>query len=461
MAIDVKPMNGIIAELLFHFFQFIIWSNMMRALLLTFSLLVFCSNAEVQAQRYFPPLNPQLQWDTLSATTLGWCTEKTPALYEYLERSNTKGYLLLYKGRIVLEKYFGTFTKDSAWYWASAGKTLTSVLIGKAQEEKLLSIEDKTSTYLGSGWTSIPKEKEDLITIKNQLTMTTGLNDEGIDLDCTDDTCLTYLADPGTRWSYHNAPYTLLEEVLTKATGQTLNAFTTTTLKTKIGMTGSWLKLGFNNVYFSTPRSMARFGLMMLNNGIWNKDTIIKDREYYNASITRAQVLNPSYGYLWWLNGQGGYMLPGFQFFFNGNFAKEAPEDAISGVGKNGQFVSFSKEHDLVMIRMGQAPDSLGYVPNFYMSDLWKFTMDVACRATSAEETMFSEAEPLVMHDDMIRFTSLRTDINRIAVYDMNGRSMHMQYNQDPINVAQFPIGVYNVVISSTKGNTNHLIVKK
>ncbi|MFN5246188.1 MAG: T9SS type A sorting domain-containing protein, partial [Ignavibacteria bacterium] len=133
----------------------------------------------------------------------------------------------------------------------------------------------------------------------------------------------------------------------------------------------------------------------------------------------------------------------------------------ISGIGKNGQFVSFSKEHDLVMIRMGQAPDSLGYVPNFYMSDLWKLTMDVACRATSVEESIHVENEPVIMHDDMIRFTSLRTDINRITVYDMNGRSMHLQYNQDPINVGQFPIGVYTVVISSTKGNTNHLIVKK
>ncbi|MFN5247588.1 MAG: serine hydrolase domain-containing protein, partial [Ignavibacteria bacterium] len=234
----------------------------MRSLLLIFftMTIVMSSAIEVHAQRYFPPLNPQMQWDTLSATTLGWCTEKTPALFEYLERSNTKGYLLLYKGRIVLEKYFGTFTKDSAWYWASAGKTLTSVLIGKAQEEKALSLDDKTSKYLGVGWTSMPKEKEDLITIKNQLTMTTGLNDEVSNLDCTDDTCLTYLADAGTRWSYHNAPYTLLEEVLAKATGQTLNAFTTSTLKTKIGMTGSWLKLGYNNVYFSTPRSMARFG---------------------------------------------------------------------------------------------------------------------------------------------------------------------------------------------------------
>jgi len=39
-------------------------------------------------------------------------------------------------GKIVLEKYFGTFTKDSLWYWASAGKTLTAFLVGKAQDEK-------------------------------------------------------------------------------------------------------------------------------------------------------------------------------------------------------------------------------------------------------------------------------------------------------------------------------------
>ncbi len=59
----------------------------MRVLLLTFSMLVICTNIELQAQRYFPPLNPQLQWDTLSATTLGWCTENTPALFEYLARN--------------------------------------------------------------------------------------------------------------------------------------------------------------------------------------------------------------------------------------------------------------------------------------------------------------------------------------------------------------------------------------
>lgn len=433
----------------------------MRIATLIISLLLLSgnsANSQVIGQ-YFPPLNPQAEWDTLSAQNLGWCTENIPALYEHLERSNTKGYILLYKGRIVLEKYFGDFAKDSAWYWASAGKTLTSFLIGKAQEEKKLSIEDPTSKYLGNGWTAIPKEQEDNIKIKHQLTMTTGLNDEVADWDCTNDTCLQYLAEPGTRWAYHNAPYTLLEEVISKATGQTLNAYTQSSIKNRIGMTGLWVKLGFNNVYLSTPRAMARFGHLMLNDGIWNGDTIMKDRDYLRAMVTRSQVLNPSYGYLWWLNGQSGYMLPGFQFFFNGNLAKEAPSDVISGLGKNGQIVSYSKQHELVMIRMGQAPDSLGFVPNFFMNDTWKLTMDVACKATSVEENgeMLSA---MTVFDNMVRFTNPEPD-SRIMIFDMTGKKVHEQVDHAPIDISNYSSGVYALVISSKKGIITEQFVKR
>ncbi|MFM8455913.1 MAG: serine hydrolase [Ignavibacteria bacterium] len=433
----------------------------MRIATLFISLLLFFGHT-AQSQvigQYFPPINPQAKWDTLSAEKLGWCTENIPALYEQLEKSNTKGYILLYKGRIVLEKYFGDFAKDSAWYWASAGKTLTSFLIGKAQEEKKLSIEEPTSKYLGNGWTAIPKEQEDMIKIKHQLTMTTGIDDEVSDLDCTIDTCLQYKAEPGLRWSYHNAPYTLLEEVIAKATGQTLNAYTQSTIKNRIGMTGLWVKAGFNNVYASTPRAMARFGHMMLNDGIWNGDTIMKDREYFRAMISRSQVLNPSYGYLWWLNGQSGYMLPGFQFFFNGNLAKEAPEDVISGLGKNGQIVSFSKQHELVMVRMGQAPDSLGFVPNFFMSDIWKLTMDVACRATPVEDHEYSISR-IAVYDDMVRFTNPEPD-SRIMIFDMAGKMVHEQFDHAPIDISSYSTGIYALVISSTKGNFTEQIIKK
>ena len=122
---------------------------------------------------YFPPtaINNQT-WDTLSPSSLGWCVNKIQPLYDFLETENSKALIVLKDGKIVFEKYFGTFTKDSVWYWASAGKTLTAFLVGKAQEEGKLSIKDSTSKYLGKGWTSCSAEQEGKISIANKLPFT-------------------------------------------------------------------------------------------------------------------------------------------------------------------------------------------------------------------------------------------------------------------------------------------------
>lgn len=133
---------------------------------------------------------------------------------------NSKAFLVLKDGRIVIEHYFGTFTQDSLWYWASAGKSLTAFLVGKAQEEGFLDINDPSSDYLGAGWTSCTPLQEGAITVRNQLTMTTGLDDGTGDTDCTDPACLQYLARPGTRWAYHNAPYTMLDGVISMRPGK-------------------------------------------------------------------------------------------------------------------------------------------------------------------------------------------------------------------------------------------------
>ena len=215
---------------------------------------------------YFPPVVGNT-WDTLSAGSLGWCTDKVDTLYDYLASNNSKAFILLKDGKIVFEKYFGTFTVDSAWYWASAGKSLTSFIVGIAQQENLLSINDTTSNYLGNGWTIAPLQKERAITIKNQLTMTTGLDDGVADNHCTIDTCLQYLADADTRWAYHNAPYTLLDSVLESATGTSLNNYFQQKIKTPTGINGIYIPSGFNNVFYSKPRAMARFGLFILNKG--------------------------------------------------------------------------------------------------------------------------------------------------------------------------------------------------
>jgi CubicO group peptidase (beta-lactamase class C family) len=181
--------------------------------------------AEGAGSFYFPPVS-STEWATTSPQSLGWNTANIQPLYDFLASQQTRAFLVLKDGKIVLEKYFGqsidgtaAFDKNSLWYWASAGKTLTSFVVGKAQQEGFLNISNKTSQYLGNGWTSAPSAKEGLITVRHQLTMTTGLDDGTGNVDNTTPAALLYKADAGIRWAYHNAPYTLLQKVVANATG--------------------------------------------------------------------------------------------------------------------------------------------------------------------------------------------------------------------------------------------------
>lgn len=334
---------------------------------------------------YFPPNNEDT-WATTSLQEIGWCQQKVDTLLDYLENQNTEAFIILKDGKIVIEEYFGTFGKDSLWYWASAGKTLTACLTGIAQKKGLLSIQYSTSQYLGQGWTSLTPQQEQKITIWNQLTMTTGLDDGVADPFCTDSNCLTYKSDPGTRWAYHNAPYTLISRVLEVASGQDYNVFTALELKNKIGMDGFWFPSGFNKVYFSKPRSMARFGLLIQAGGVWDGTLIMQDTGYFRDMITPSQTINPAYGYLWWLNGQSTFMVPQTQFVFAGQMSPHAPSDMFAAMGKNGQLINVVPSEGLVVVRMGNSPDN-SLVPVLFQDEMWAFISDLACTATSVETT--------------------------------------------------------------------------
>ncbi len=339
---------------------------------------------------YFPPLTGST-WDTISPKTLGYCQTNIDRLYDFLEANNTRAFIILKNGKIVLEKYFGTHTQLTPWQWASAGKTITSFMVGMAQQEGFLSLDDTTSTYLGKGWTDCTPKQEEKITIKHQLSMNSGLDDKVLDHFCTIDTCLIYKADAGDRWAYHNGPYTLLDRVIEKATGQTLNNYTTQKLKTPIGMTGSFIPVGYNNVYFSTARSMARFGLLMLNKGKWGENQIMADSIYFKQMVSPSQSLNKSYGYLWWLNGKQSYMLPTSQTMFPGYLNPNAPADMFVAMGKDGQFLNVIPGQQMVMVRMGEAPENLP-VPFVLNDNIWKYVNELQCATTAVEKPMNNES---------------------------------------------------------------------
>ncbi|NJN78650.1 MAG: serine hydrolase [Saprospiraceae bacterium] len=345
-------------------------------------LLALFAAVQLSAQNlYFPPNNGQ--WATISPTNLNWCSAEMDSLQRFLEDKNTKGFIILKDGKIAVEWYFDGFTQDSLWYWASAGKSLTATLVGIAQEEGHFNINDLTSQYLGN-WTSCSVADEQQITIKNQLSMTTGLDDNVADIYCTDDTCLHCLAAANTRWAYHNAPYTLLDEVLTNATGVGLNVYLYTKINLKIGTNIVYVPVGYNTVAFSKTRDLARFGLLTLAKGNWNGTAVYSDTSYYNAMTNSSQNLNPAYGYLWWLNGKSQYMLPSTQFVFPGKLVPNAPNDMFSALGKNDQKIYVVPSENMVVIRIGNSAQASHLALSSFDNDLWGKIGDLNCATSTA-----------------------------------------------------------------------------
>lgn len=347
-----------------------------------------CSNDDVQLDDqstqnlYFPPIESD-EWESMDINTLDWNEDSLEELYSYLQDNNTRAFIILKNGKIAVEIYWGNtindsseFTKNSNWYWASAGKTLTATLIGIAQEEGFLNIQDKTSDYLGVGWTSLTPEQEDKIKIINQLSMTTGLDFNVDNLNCTFPQCLNYSANAGEQWYYHNAPYTLLQDVVSNATQTDYNIYTNQRIGDKIGMNGQWVNNGFSTTYWSTAREMARFGLLISNHGKWKNTDVLSDLDYVEQMISTSQNLNPSYGYLWWLNGKSSVILPGIASPIDLPLSQYAPTDMVAGMGKNGQYVEIVPSLDLVIVRMGEAPGES--LVNFtFHNEMWQKLSEV------------------------------------------------------------------------------------
>lgn len=399
---------------------------------------------------YFPPTSGTA-WETLSPTALDWCEEELNDLHAFLDERDTKAFLVLKDGRMVLEWYFDAFTQDSVWYWASAGKSLTATLVGIAQEEGLLAIDDPTSDYLGEGWTSLPPEQEAQITIRHQLTMTTGLNDLNVEVDCTDPACLTYLAEPGTRWAYHNAPYTLLGAVLEAASGLTLNQYMNSRIGLPIGATGLYLPAGYNRLFWSKPRAMARFGLLILADGQWDGSSILGDQAYLDAMRTPSQDLNPAYGYLWWLNGQDSYLYPRIQIPFSGPLVPSGPQDMYAALGANDQKLYVVPSQNMVVVRLGNDAGDTPLAISDFDEALWARISELAC--TTATREAFSTRR-LDVSPNPVRGAlrlSDTDDIVRLHVRDARGGSWPLPVGPE-IDLSGRPAGVYLLVARYRNG---------
>lgn len=331
------------------------------------------------AASYFPPPAATAGWQTIAPAEAGYDQAKLAEALDFARQQRSSGMVVLYRGKIMAEGYWNPDdlpaegqkatpnknTKKKAGYSlringrdaagqmiedvASAQKSISAILAGLAQERGLLRITDPVHQHLGKGWSKATAEQEAAITIRHLLTMTSGLDEE-----------LKFEAPAGTRWFYNSTAYARVLMCTAAAAKQDRNDLTKQWLTGPIGMADSrWSERPIpaaadarNTVGFTTSaRDLARFGLLILNNGDWNGQTIIKDKQFLHDALHPSQDLNPSYGYLWWLNGQpqvmrGRQLVPG-------PLVPTAPPDLVAALGAMQRKLYVVPSQQLVVTRLG------------------------------------------------------------------------------------------------------------
>ena len=306
-------------------------------------------------------------------------------LFEYLIQNNTSSFLVSEKGEILLEEEFEVQKKlepQSLMFFnllrhgfvknrsqedvASIQKSFVSILIGIAQQKGLLDINKAVTSYIGK-WTLLTQEKENLITIRNLLTMTSGL-----DVD------FKYDAQPGSKWSYNSRAYSQLVYVLEKISGLQINELSSQWLfdelemketfwkERKKGLTG-FPKDSAKYGLVTTAKDLLKFGEFILNGGEVGTSHVISDIDFFDDTFLKSQNMNEAYGYLWWLNNSKTHMT-WEKNISSGNLFSKAPEETILALGAGGRVLAIVPSEEMVLVRLGSFPND----PNFY-NNLWEY----------------------------------------------------------------------------------------
>jgi len=270
----------------------------------------------------------------------------------------TRSVLVIYKDKIIAEKYDTGFDKYSKILGWSMTKSITATLFGVLQKQGKIDINKPAPI---AEWANDERAK---ITINDLLHMNSGLEWEEDYTKISDVTQMLFLdADmsksqidkplvgkTNATWNYSSGTTNLLSGILRKQfkTHQEYLDFWYSDLIDKIGMTSMLVETDMAGNYvgssysWATTRDWAKFGLLYLHKGNWNGEQLFDESwATYVAAPTNGS--NGKYGAHFWLNAGGKF--------------PDVPKDMFYCSGYQGQMVAIFPNHDLVIVRMGLKED--------------------------------------------------------------------------------------------------------
>ncbi|MCB0630441.1 MAG: serine hydrolase [Saprospiraceae bacterium] len=276
----------------------------------------------------------------------------------------TLSLLIVHKGQIIHERYapgVNMSTKTRTW---STAKSIAVTLMGMLADQGKLALDEP----LGLDW--LPKERapendpRNEITLRHVLNMSSGLYTvDNRRMEYATGSGLSYWAGassvngalnrglirrPGTFWDYENYDTILGVLAMKKALGdeKTYLEFPRRALFDKIGMRNTFTSVDrfgdfiMSSQVYTNARDLARFGLLYLQNGVWNGERLLSE-DWIKFARTPAPATAERgnfYGGQWWL-------VP--------DDRTDVPKDAYSTAGNRGQYVIVVPSHDLVIVRRG------------------------------------------------------------------------------------------------------------
>ena len=226
--------------------------------------------------------------------------------------------LVLKNGYLISETYFSPYNEHMPHAMYSCSKTFTSMLIGIAQGKGLLSVEDRVASFFPD---KLPEDSSDnllAMRIRDLLSMSAGNDQDTYPAmtSSTEDWVKIFLSrpvehEPGTFFRYNTGATYMLSAILTKVTGKTALQLANEWLFAPIGLgRARWesspqgISLGGTGLHL-TPRQMARFGLLLLNEGQWDGEEVVPRGYVLEAQKkhigTENHIQHPAWcaGYCW------------------------------------------------------------------------------------------------------------------------------------------------------------------
>lgn len=299
---------------------------------------------------------PNIDYEKLNATIENAFDKKGE------KKKRTRSLLVVYKDKIIAEKYDSGFTKNSKILGWSMTKSITATYFGILQKQGKFAINKPAPI---AEWANDNRKN---ITTSDLLHMNSGLEwDESYD-KISDATKMLFQAEDMTKcqidkpqtgkinqsWNYSSGTTNLLSGILRNQfqSHQEYVDFWYSSLIDKIGMhsmiveqdmVGNFVGSSYG---WANTRDWAKFGLLFLHKGNWNGEQLF-DASWSEYVAKPTNGSNGIYGAHFWLNA--------------GNRYPDAPKDMYSANGFQGQMIFIIPSHDLVIVRMGLKEEKDGF----------------------------------------------------------------------------------------------------